>query len=132
MYLVLGYKKLGIKQNHSRSEDKCCELGTKLAKHGYTECTWSMKLVRNVNRIDRQWSAKSAVTGARPSHTLLNIRRLSKCKRFKALFNKCCTAEKIANEIFIKWLMLRWSEIKKRLDNKIQSDRGFDAELQRS
>ena len=80
----------------------CCELGAKIAKHGYDECTWSRALIFNLRLLDRQWRQKSPKTGARPANELINVRLLKKCKRFKTFFSKCCVAEKIDNERYKK------------------------------
>eukprot|EP00794_Sanderia_malayensis_P008739 gene8739-9672_t len=86
---------------------KCCRLGAKLAKHGNLRCRWSMDLIWNIRKIDRQWQTKSWVTGASPARTLASIRRLHKCKQFKSIFNKCCETERIANKNFLTLLLAR-------------------------
>ena len=114
-----------------RGKFKCCQLGTKMAKHGYMQCRWSSRLVRNAHRIDSQWRTKSPVTAARPSQSLISLRRLNKCKSFKYTFNRCCQIEKINNQIYIKNLLSEWREINEKLQNKITEDMRFNKELQR-
>lgn len=108
---------------------RCCQLGTKLAKHGYTECLWSSNLVENVHQIDNQWMSKSARTGAKAAPSLISIRLLNKCQRFKSIFNKCCTSEKIANENFLKKFMIYLKQVERKLRNKITSQKRLDSKL---
>ena len=109
----------------------CCGMGQRLAKHGYTECQWSSKLIQNVDRIDRQWKTKSPITGALPADSLINLRRLRKCKRFKYIFNKCCEAERGYNENFIKRMMMRWRQMSETLQKKMSNDLRFDKEMRK-
>lgn len=110
---------------------RCCAVGKKLAKHGYIECKWSLNLIRNIDRIDRQWKRKSPVTGALPSKSLINVRRLRKCKQHKYIFNKCCEAEKVYNEMFIKVMLKRQRQMSARLRNKMYDDYYFNKEVEK-
>ncbi len=107
IFVLIEGEKHSFFAHHNQYRRKCCELGFKLAKHGYMECTWSMKLIRDIHRIDDQWRSKSRITGASPASSLVSLRRLYKCKQHKAIFNKCCTTEKLANDNFLKLLLLR-------------------------
>ena len=112
-----------------KNKERCCGMGQRLAKHGYTECKWSQTLIKNIDRIDRQWKMKSPTTGALPAQSLINLRRLRKCKRFKFAFNRCCETETVYNKMFLKNLLLRWHRMSEVLQKRMSKDVRFNKEL---
>jgi len=117
------------KRGFMKNKERCCGIGQRLAKHGYTECKWSQNLIKNIDRIDRQWMTKSPTTGAFPAQSLINLRRLRKCKRFKYIFNRCCETEKVYNEVFLKTFLLRLRQMSKALQKRMSKDVRFNKEL---
>ena len=98
-----------------KRKERCCDLGRKMAKIGES-CTYATTMAQIHPNAAHYHMMKTSVWTKHPHP--IKIRRLQKCKRYKAYFQKCCFYESSQIDEDIRRMSKKVNLLRKRFSKK--------------